>query len=113
MVDTRKDLAHKLPGAASSFIGVENVCKEQGSLVDTLEDGQHNGGCLYRQSWMDSIQGIGLPDPRFVDVVPGEKYSYPSTAPTGGDELHSGHGIEIHEKSIRLETGSTNVSENQ
>ena len=42
-----------------------------------------------------------------------EEHSHPSTIPTWSNEPGGRHGIEIHEGSIRLETGSFRFSENQ
>ena len=113
LVDGRKELTYKLPRVASSYVSAKNFRKGQEGCVGIVKNRQQNSGWLYQQSRRDSIQGTSLSDPRPVDVVPEEEHSHPSTTPTRGTELHSRLGIEIHERSIGLETGPINLSENR
>ena len=58
-----------------------------------------------------SIQGSGLTHQRPADVVPGEEHTHPRTTHAGGMEPHGRHGVEISERSVRLETGPPDVRE--
>ena len=66
---------------------------------------RNHGGTLSRDT--------SLPDSRSVDVVPGKEHPHPSTTITRGAESHSRLGIKIHERSVGLEAGPTNLSENR
>ena len=109
----RENLAYKLPGVAGSHTSTEDICKDQERNISSTEDRQHNSSCLYKQSRGNGIQGACLLNSRPVDVVPGEEHSHPSTTLTRDPELLSRSGVEVHERSIRLETGSTIICENQ
>ena len=110
MVKTRENPAHKLPRVTSSHISSKNLCEGQERVISITEDRQHNNSCL---SWGNSIQGACLPNARPMDVVSGKEHPHSNTILTRDTEPLRRHGVEIHERSIRLETGSTNICEDQ
>ena len=103
------EVAHKLPRTVSRDFSPEDICKEQEGHVCSIEDRQHNGCCLHQQPRGDGVQGTGVPNLGPVDVVSREEHPYPSTISARDNERCGRQGIEIHEGSIGLETGSINI----
>ena len=73
LVSSREEVAYKLPGTASGNSSIENIRQTQNRNISVNEDRQHNSHCLYPQPRWDSIQGVDIPDPVPMDVVPGEE----------------------------------------
>ena len=113
LVSSGEEVAHQLPRTASSDSSTKNLCEEHEGTISIVEDRQHNSSCLHQQPRGNYIQGFDSSNQRSVDVVSREEHSHPSTIPTWSNEPGGRHGIEIHEGSIRLETGSSRFSENQ
>ena len=113
LVPPGEGMAHKLPRIASGDSSTEDLREEQEGNVGLIEDRQHDCSCLYQQPGGYCIQGVGVPDPGPMDVVSREEHPYPSTISARGNERGGRQGIEIHERSIGLEAGSVNISDNQ
>ena len=112
-VSSGEKVAHQLPRTASSDSSTKNLCEEHEGTISIVEDRQHNSSCLHQQSRGNYIQGFDSSNQRSVDVVSREEHSHPSTITTWSNEPGGRHGVEIHQGSIRLETGSFRFSENQ
>ena len=106
-------MAHKLLGITGSDPRPVDLCEGKEEYFGVAEDRQHDCSRLHQQPGGDGIQGVGVPDLGSLDVVFREEYSYPSTIPARSDELHSRLRVEIHEGSVRLEAGSSYLSENR
>ena len=113
LVSSRKEMAYKLLGTASGDSSIENIHQTQNRNISVNEDRQHNSCYLYQQPRWDSVQGVDIPDPGPMDVVPGEEYSHSSSVPTWCNEPDSGQGVEIHEGQVGLEPGPLNLPKNQ
>ena len=100
-------MAHKLPGIDSGDSSTEDLPQKQSRSIRSVEDRQHNSGCLYQQSRGDGVQRIDIPNQRPLDVVPGEEHPHSSSTPTRGDEPGGRQGVENHEGQIRLESGQS------
>ena len=113
VVSPGEGMAHQLLGITSSDPRPENLCEGKEECIGIAEDRQYDCSCVHQQPGGDGIQGVGIPNPRSLDVVFREEYSHPSTIPTRSDELHSRLRVQIHEGSLRLEAGSSYLSENR
>ena len=113
VVSSGETVAHKLPGIASGDSSTEDLPQKQSRSIRSVEDRQHNSGCLYQQSRGDGVQRIDSPNERPLDVVPGEEHPHSSLTPTRGDEPGGRQGVENHKGQIRLESGQSILSPDQ
>ena len=113
LVGSGEELAYKLSGAPSGYASSENVCERQNETVGTAQARQHVCSSLHQQPGRDSIEETRLPDPGLMDVVPGEEHTHPSPISAGCTELCSRQRIQVNEGPIRLETGPSNLCQNQ
>ena len=113
-VDSRGEkLAYKLPRTASSHTSPENIHKEANTPISTPQDRQHYGSSVHKQPWRNGVQATGNTVSGAMDVVSGEKHPYPGTISTGRNEPDSGPGVEMHERSVGLEVGPSDLWEDQ
>ena len=113
LVSPGKEVAHQLPRTPGSNPSIKNICKRQEITVSATEAGQHIGSSLYKQPGRDHLETTGYPDPRPMDVVPGEEHTHPGSTPAGGAELHSRQGVQGHEGSVRLEVDPPDLQVNR
>ena len=104
LVPPGEGMVHQLPG---------NLRKEQEGNISATKDRQYNGSCLHQPPRGNGIQRASSPDPGSMDVVPGEEHSHSSTASARYTEPGGRHGIQVHERLIRLEIGSSDFSGSQ
>ena len=113
LVPSGEEVAHQLPRTTSSDSSTKNLSEKHKGTISIVEDKQQNSCCLHQQSRGNYIQGFDSSNQRPMDVVSREEHSHPSTIPTWSNKPGGRHGIEIHEGSISLETGSFRFSENR
>ena len=111
--NTREVVAHKLSGTASIHPSLENILEGQTEVISPTQIGQYFCSSLHKQSGRDGVQELSCPDLRPLDVVSGAEYTHPGPTPARSTELYSRHiRIKVNKRSIRLETRSTDLSEN-
>ena len=112
--NTREVVAHKLSGTASIHPSLENILEGQTEVISPTQIGQYFCSSLHKQSGRDGVQELSCPDLRPLDVVSGAEYTHPGPTPARSTELYSRHiRIKVNKRSIRLETRSTDLSENR
>ena len=95
----------------AATLALKTFVKDKMGVSVLLRIDNTNGSCLYQQSRRDGIQTTCLLDQGLVDVVPGEEHSHPSTTSTRGTELYGRFGVEIHDRSVRLENVSRDLQQ--
>ena len=94
----------------AATLALKTFVKEKKSVSVLLKIDNTTAVAYINNQGGDGIQGVGLPNPRSLDVVFREEYSHPSTIPARSDELHSRLRVQIHEGSL---AGSSYLSENR
>ena len=102
MVPGGRQNAHKLFRAAGSNSSSQDISERQKQDACTTQIRQHHCSGIYKQPGRNSLQESGRPGKEFVDVVPGEEYSYHSPASARSSECDSRYGISKDDGSVGL-----------
>ena len=113
MVSTRENQAYQLPGIDRGHTSPKDIREKQDRLVGVVENRQHDSGCVHKQPRGYRVRRARTPDPRPVDVVPREKYTYPCATPPRQLEHCGRQGVEVFTGQIRLEAGCEHLRKNQ
>ena len=113
MVIGREADAHKLSGAACSYVGNSDICQRQERPLSPAEDRQYHSSSVHQQPWRHCLQESLGPIQEPVDVVPGEEYPHHSATPPRNPERGGGHGVQGDDRPVRLETEPGNLLEDQ
>ena len=100
MVPAREVTPHKLPGAACSYTGIEDIPERPGEQEDTITAGQSDSSCLYKQPGRNSLHPHHKAGKRLLDVLPMERDPIDGTTPTREGECQSRYGVESDEGSL-------------
>ena len=113
VVQTGKDMAHQLPGVASSFSGSSDIPEGQVRDLCATAVGQHHCSGLHQQSGGDSVPTTDQSGK--VSVVMGLAERYLIDSPTHTSSVQSGsrYRVQNNEGSDRLETQSCSFQPDQ
>ena len=108
MVQLRKPVAHQLPGASSSILGITDICKKKEQNIYLAEAGQHDCCVLHQRSGGYCVFGVDQSSKVPLAVVSGEGYH--SSGTTCG-QSDSRCGVSAAQGQVRLDAQSSGIQE--
>ena len=111
MVTSGGRIPHQLPRAVGSNPSCADICERQMQDIHSVDNRQHHSSGLHKSSGGYSLQRVGQPDKRSVDVVSREEHTHHSSTPTRSSEFHRRCGITVADRQDRLEAKSLYFSQ--
>ena len=107
MVTSGGRIPHQLPRAVGSNFSCEVICKDKCKISILLRiDNTTAVAYIIIWGYSCSLQRVGQPDKRSVDVVSREEHTHHSSTSPRSSEFHCSCGITVADRQDRLEAES-------